>query len=86
MRGAIPPLPNTPSWRDAHLRHRDNFTFYLYERKERKGGESEGGRKKTERDERNDGISCLLAKLITISALILHRLQHLEMEISFNKR
>jgi hypothetical protein len=22
--------PNTPSMRDAQLRHRDNFTFYLY--------------------------------------------------------
>jgi hypothetical protein len=21
---------NTPSWRDAQLKHRDNFTFYLY--------------------------------------------------------
>jgi hypothetical protein len=27
MRGAILPLPNTPSWRDAQLKHRDNFTF-----------------------------------------------------------
>jgi hypothetical protein len=27
MRGAIPPLPNTPSWRGAQLKHRDNFTF-----------------------------------------------------------
>jgi hypothetical protein len=26
MRGAIPPLPNTPSWRGAELSHRD-FTF-----------------------------------------------------------
>jgi hypothetical protein len=26
-RGAIPPLPNTPSWRGAQLKHRDNFTF-----------------------------------------------------------
>jgi hypothetical protein len=25
MRGAIPPLSNTPSWRGAHLKHRDNF-------------------------------------------------------------
>jgi len=26
--GAIPPLPNTPSWRGAELKkHRDNFTF-----------------------------------------------------------
>jgi len=28
MSGAIPPLPNTPSWRGAQLKHRDNFTFY----------------------------------------------------------
>jgi len=28
MRGVIPPLPNTPSWRGAELKHRDNFTFY----------------------------------------------------------
>jgi hypothetical protein len=27
MRGAIFPLPNTPSWRGAQLKHRDNFTF-----------------------------------------------------------
>jgi hypothetical protein len=27
--GAIPPLPNTPSWRRAQLKHRDNFTFTL---------------------------------------------------------
>jgi hypothetical protein len=27
MRGAIPPLPTTPSWRGAQLKHRDNFTF-----------------------------------------------------------
>jgi hypothetical protein len=27
MRGAIPSLPNTPSWRGAQLKHRDNFTF-----------------------------------------------------------
>jgi hypothetical protein len=30
MGGAIPPLPQTPSWRGALLKHRDNFTFYLY--------------------------------------------------------
>jgi hypothetical protein len=30
MRGAVPPLPNTPSWHGAHLKHRDNFTFTLY--------------------------------------------------------
>jgi hypothetical protein len=29
MRVAIPPLPNTPSWRGAQLKHRDNFTFTL---------------------------------------------------------
>jgi len=29
MSGAIPPLPNMPSWRGAQLKHRDNFTFYL---------------------------------------------------------
>jgi len=28
MRGAIPPFPNTPSWRGAQLKHRDNFTFH----------------------------------------------------------
>jgi hypothetical protein len=27
MIGAIPPLPNMPSWRGAQLKHRDNFTF-----------------------------------------------------------
>jgi hypothetical protein len=27
MSGAIPPLPNTPSWCGAQLKHRDNFTF-----------------------------------------------------------
>jgi hypothetical protein len=27
MSGTIPPLPNTPSWRGALLKHRDNFTF-----------------------------------------------------------
>jgi hypothetical protein len=29
MREAIPPLPNTPSWRGAQLikKYRDNFTF-----------------------------------------------------------
>jgi hypothetical protein len=30
MRGDILPLPNTPSWRDAQLKHRDNFTFTSY--------------------------------------------------------
>jgi hypothetical protein len=28
MRGAIPVLPNTPSWRGAQLKHRDKFTSY----------------------------------------------------------
>jgi hypothetical protein len=28
MSGTIPPLPNTPSWRGAPLKHRNNFTFY----------------------------------------------------------
>jgi hypothetical protein len=23
----LPPLPNTPSWRGAQLKHRNNFTF-----------------------------------------------------------
>jgi len=28
MRGAIPPLPNTQSWRGSQLKyHRDNFKF-----------------------------------------------------------
>jgi len=28
MRGAIPPLPDTPLWRGAQLKkHRDDFTF-----------------------------------------------------------
>jgi hypothetical protein len=27
MRGAIPPRLNSPSWRGAQLKHRDNFTF-----------------------------------------------------------
>jgi hypothetical protein len=27
MSGSIPPIPNTPSWRGAQLKHRDNFTF-----------------------------------------------------------
>jgi len=30
MSGAIPPLPNTPAWRGAQLKHRDSSTFYLY--------------------------------------------------------
>jgi hypothetical protein len=29
MSGAIPPLPNTPPWRGAQLKHRDNFTFTI---------------------------------------------------------
>jgi hypothetical protein len=27
MSGAVLPLPNTSTWRDAQLRHRDNFTL-----------------------------------------------------------
>jgi hypothetical protein len=27
MSGAIPHSPNTPSWRGAELKHRDNFNF-----------------------------------------------------------
>jgi hypothetical protein len=27
MHGTIPPLPNTPSWHGAQLKHRDNFAF-----------------------------------------------------------
>jgi len=27
MRGAIPPVPNTPSWRGAQLNHRGDLTF-----------------------------------------------------------
>jgi hypothetical protein len=30
MSGAIPPLPSTPSWVDAQLKHRDIFTFTLW--------------------------------------------------------
>jgi len=30
MSGAIPPLPNTPSWHGAQLKHRDNFAFAFY--------------------------------------------------------
>jgi hypothetical protein len=30
MSGAIPPLPNKPSWRGAQLKHRDNFTFTFF--------------------------------------------------------
>jgi len=29
MSVALSPLPNAPSWRDAQLKHRDNFTFTL---------------------------------------------------------
>jgi hypothetical protein len=29
MRGAIPQLPNTPSWRGAKMKYTDNFTFSL---------------------------------------------------------
>jgi len=27
----MPPLPNTPSWRGAQLKHKDNFTFTFKE-------------------------------------------------------
>jgi len=30
MIGAIPPLPDMPSWCGAQLKHRDNFTLLLY--------------------------------------------------------
>jgi hypothetical protein len=30
VRGALPPLPHTPSWSGAQLKHMDNFTFKLY--------------------------------------------------------
>jgi hypothetical protein len=30
MSGAIPPLPYTPSWRGAQLKHRENFTFTFF--------------------------------------------------------
>jgi hypothetical protein len=31
MRGTIPPLPSTPSWRGAQLKkHRDKFTLTFY--------------------------------------------------------
>jgi hypothetical protein len=26
----LPPLPHTPSWRGAHLKQRDNFTFTFF--------------------------------------------------------
>jgi hypothetical protein len=29
MYGDTPPLPDSPSWGDAQLNHRDNFTLYL---------------------------------------------------------
>jgi hypothetical protein len=29
VRGAIPPLPQTPSWSGAQLKHRDNFYLTL---------------------------------------------------------
>jgi len=31
MSGAIPSLPNTPSWRGAQLKAQDSFTFTLRE-------------------------------------------------------
>jgi hypothetical protein len=30
VRGAIPPLPNKPSWCGAQLKHRDNFTLLYF--------------------------------------------------------
>jgi hypothetical protein len=30
MSGIIHPPSNTPSWRGAQLKHRDNFTFYVF--------------------------------------------------------
>jgi hypothetical protein len=37
MRGAIPPLPNTPSWSGAKFKkHRDNFTFTFQEQHSKK--------------------------------------------------
>jgi hypothetical protein len=36
MTGAIPPLPNTPSWRGAQLKHRDNFILYHYHQQRRR--------------------------------------------------
>jgi hypothetical protein len=32
MRGAIPPLLNTPSWRGTQLKHTDNFTLKIHYR------------------------------------------------------
>jgi hypothetical protein len=29
MRGAVPPLPNTPSWRGANLRAREQLYIYF---------------------------------------------------------
>jgi len=29
MREAMPPLPNTPSWRGAQLKHGENFILLL---------------------------------------------------------
>jgi len=30
MSGAIPPLPSTPSWRGAQLKHGENFNKSIY--------------------------------------------------------
>jgi hypothetical protein len=30
MSGTIPPFPNTPSWRGAQLKHRDNLPLPLH--------------------------------------------------------
>jgi len=32
MRGAKRPLPNTPLWHGAQLKHTDNFTSTIYHR------------------------------------------------------
>jgi hypothetical protein len=29
MSGTVYPLPSTPSWRGAHLKYRDKFTFII---------------------------------------------------------
>jgi len=43
MSGVMPPLPNTPSWRGAELKHRDKFTFHVFESGYVKGSKC-GGR------------------------------------------
>jgi hypothetical protein len=32
MHGAIPPLPNTPSWHGAQLKHEEDFTLTITQR------------------------------------------------------